>query len=129
MMVPAPGTRWELEAGAFREAARLAWPDAELSEPYAAGNGNTEVMISTRPPGGGRPLSAGLSVEPDQDGSFSVQAGTGPEAAEMFAWFRAWIGPEYSVVILNGSVGAPLIEVPSGATAPEIRQTIQSLIF
>ena len=127
MMIPSPGTRWDLDAVAFHDAARRDWPDAELSEPIAAGNGNTEVMISTLPANGGRPLSCILSVEPDKDGSFSIQSGTGPEAAAMFAWFRNWLGPQQATSILNASGGVTLVEIPSGATAQDIAQVVDSL--
>ena len=128
MMVPTPSTRWDLDVTSFHDAARRDWPDAELSEPVAMGNGNTEVMINTAPPGDGMPLSASLSVEPDKDGAFSIRAGTSREAAEMFAWFRDWLGPQQSVSILNSSRGFPLVEVPSGATAQDIVQILESLI-
>ena len=128
MMVPTPGTRWDLDATSFHDAARRDWPEAGLSEPVAMGNGNTEVMINTTPPGEGRALSASLSVQPDKDGSFSIRSGTSPEAAEMFAWFRDWLGPQQTASILNSSRGLPLIEIPSGATARDILQVVQSLI-
>ena len=127
MMIPSIGSRWDLDAASFHDAARNDWPEAELSEPVAAGNGNTVVMISTSPGHAGRPLSAILQVQPDKDGSFNVQAGSGPEAAGMFAWFRTWLGPHQTAAILNAERANPIIDVPSGATPQEILPVLQSL--
>lgn len=126
MLVPRPGSRWQLDAAAFRSAAARDWPGAELSAEIVMGSGNTGVMLST-PVGDGRPLSCTLSVEPDGDGSFSIQSGTGIEAAAMFAWFRAWLGPGQPAGILTTSGDGTTAEVPAGAGAGDVLAIIDSL--
>jgi hypothetical protein len=127
MLMPRPDSRWHLDAGDFVDAARSRWPEAQISDPIVRGGGEIMVMLSTEPGVGSRPLSATLSVDPDKDGYFSIQSGTSPEAAEMFAWVRDWLGPQQPSSILTTAGDGSLAEVPSGTTGPDVLRIIESL--
>ena len=125
IFLPSPGSGWQVDAAEFQAAAGRSWPTAEISAPIATGNGTTEVMISTPPDAGF--LSAILTVDESSSGYFSIQSGTGPEAAAMFAWFREWLGAEQQVSAVNTSGDGSLVEVPAGASPAQIADAIDSL--